>query len=77
VYRVVARAGVYTLTAELLGFRAVTREGLELRVGQVMTVNLPMLEATAAETVTVSAESPLLNVATSSLGGTVSFLRHR
>jgi hypothetical protein len=71
VYRLAARAGVYTLTAELQGFRAVTRDGLELRVGQVMTVNLPMLEATAAETVTVSAESPLLNVATSSLGGNV------
>ena len=36
-----------------------------------MTVNLPMLEATAVETVTVTAESPLLNVATSSLGGNV------
>ena len=71
VYRIAARAGVYRLTAELLGFRAVTREGLELLVGQVMTVNLPMLEATAAETVTVTAESPLLNVATSSLGGNV------
>jgi len=71
VYRIAARAGVYRLTAELQGFRAVTREGLELRVGQVMTVNLPMLEATAAETVTVNAESPLLNVATSSLGGNV------
>src|SRR6187200_1001567 len=71
VYRVAARAGVYRLTAELQGFRAVTREGLELLVGQVMTVNLPMLEATAQETVTVSAESPLLNVATSSLGGNV------
>jgi Carboxypeptidase regulatory-like domain/TonB dependent receptor-like, beta-barrel len=71
VYRIAARAGVYRLTAELLGFRAVTREGLELLVGQVMTVNLPMLEATAVETVTVTAESPLLNVATSSLGGNV------
>ena len=71
VYRIAARAGVYRLTAELQGFRAVTREGLELLVGQVMTVNLPMLEATAAETVTVTAESPLLNVATSSLGGNI------
>src|SRR4030095_7954814 len=39
VYRVAARAGVYTLTAELQGFRAVTREGLELRRRQVVTVN--------------------------------------
>ena len=54
-YRIAARAGVYRLTAELQGFRAVTREGLQLLVGQVMTVNLPMLVATAVETVTVSA----------------------
>ena len=71
VYRIAARAGVYRLTAELPGFRAVTRDGLELLVGQVMTVNLPMLEATAVETVTVTAETPLLNTATSSLGGNV------
>jgi carboxypeptidase family protein/TonB-dependent receptor-like protein len=71
VYRIAARAGVYKLTAELQGFRAVTRDGLELLVGQVMTVNLPMLEATAVETVTVSAETPLLSTATSSLGGNV------
>ena len=71
VYRIAARAGVYKLTAELPGFRAVTRDGLELLVGQVMTVNLPMLEATAVETVTVTAETPLLNTATSSLGGNV------
>ena len=71
IYRIAARAGVYRLTAELQGFRAVTREGLELLVGQVMTVNLPMLEATAAETVTVTAESPLLNVSTSTVGGNV------
>jgi hypothetical protein len=30
IYRIAARAGVYRLTAELQGFRAVTREGLEL-----------------------------------------------
>src|SRR5262245_6267271 len=70
-YRIAVRAGVYQLTAELQGFRAVTRDGLQLLVGQVMTVNLPMLEATAVETVTVTAESTLLNVATSSLGGNV------
>ena len=65
------RVGVYRLTAELPGFRAVTREGLQLLVGQVMTVNLPMLEATAAETVTVTAESPLLAISTSNLGGNI------
>jgi hypothetical protein len=71
VYRIAARVGVYQIVAELQGFRAVTREGLELLVGQTMTVNLPMLEATATETVTVTAETPLLNTVTSSLGGNV------
>ena len=71
VYRISARIGVYQVTAELQGFKAVIRDGLQLLVGQTMTVNLPMLEATAAETVTVTAESPLLDVTTSALGGNV------
>ena len=71
VYRLAGRVGVYRLKAELAGFKAVTRENLELLVGQVITVNLPMLEATAAETVTVTAETPLLSTSTSSLGGNV------
>jgi hypothetical protein len=71
VYRIPARPGVFTLTAELQGFRAVTRNGLQLLVGQTVTVNLPMLEATATETITVTAEIPLLSVATSNLGGNV------
>ena len=71
VYRIAGRVGVYKLRAELAGFKAVTRENLELLVGQVMTVNLPMLEATAKETVTVTAETPLLSTSTSSLGGNV------
>jgi hypothetical protein len=71
VYRMAARAGVYQIVAELQGFRAVTRDGLQLLVGQTMTVNLPMLEATATETITVTAETPLLNTVTSNLGGNV------
>ena len=71
VYRVAARAGVYRLRAELQGFRAVTREGIAAARGQIVTVNLPMLEATAAETITVTREAPLVDVSTSSLGGNV------
>ena len=62
---------MYRLRAELQGFRAVTREGLQLLVGEIVTVNLPMLEATAAETITVSATASLVDVSTSSLGGNV------
>jgi len=71
VYRIAGRVGVYRLTAQLQGFKAVTQENLQLLVGQVMTVNLPMLEATAAETMTVTAETPLLSTSTSSLGGNI------
>ena len=71
VYRLAGRVGVYRLKAELAGFKAVTRENLELLVGQVITVNLPMLEATATETVTVTAETPLLSTSTSSVGGNI------
>ena len=71
VYRVNARAGVYRLRAELQGFRAVTRDGLQLLVGEIVTVNLPMLEATAAETVTVTATASLIDISSSSLGGNV------
>src|SRR4030095_4769335 len=71
VYRIAGRVGVYRLRAELAGFKAVTRENLPLLVVQVLTVNLPMLEATAAETVTVTAETPLLSTSTSSLGANI------
>ena len=64
-------APAYRLRAELPGFRAVTRDGLQLLVGEIVTVNLPMLEATAAETITVSATASLVDVSTSSLGGNV------
>ena len=65
VYRLAGRVGVYRLKAELAGFKAVTRENLQLLVGQVMTVNLPMLEATEAQTIKVTSESPLLSVSSS------------
>ena len=71
VYRVAARAGVYRLTAELRDSERSLEKGLQLLVGEVMTVNLPMLEATAAETITVTCDSALVDVSTSSLGGNV------
>jgi hypothetical protein len=36
------RPGVYTLTAELDGFKRYTQENLELQVGQTATLNIPM-----------------------------------
>ena len=70
-YRMPARVGAYQLTAELQGFTSVTRTGLQLLVGQTAVVNMQMAPSTVQETVTVTAETPLLNVSTSSLGGNI------
>ena len=70
-YRIPVRVGGYVITAELQGFTTVTRPGIQLLVGQTAAINLQMSPSTVQETVTVTAEAPILNVATSSLGGNV------
>src|SRR4029450_11656066 len=70
-YRIPARVGVYEITAELQGFATITRTGLQLLVGQTAVFNLQMVPSSVQETVTVSAEAPLLNVATANLGGNI------
>ena len=72
IYRMPVRVGGYQLTAELTGFTTVTRSGLQLLVGQTATIDLQMAVSTVQESVLVSAEAPLLNVASSSLGGNIS-----
>jgi hypothetical protein len=71
IYRIPARVGAYQLTAELQGFTSVSRTGLQLLVGQTAAVDLQMAPSTVQETVTVTAEAPLLSVSTSSLGGNI------
>ena len=44
---------------------------MQLLVGQTAAINLQMSPSTVQETVTVTAEAPLLDVTTSSLGGNV------
>src|SRR5688572_516261 len=70
-YRIPVRVGVYTVSAELQGFATQARTGLQLLVGQTATINMQMGPSTVQETVTVTAEAPLLNVSTSALGGNV------
>src|ERR1043166_6271641 len=71
VYRVPARVGAYEITGELQGFRSAQRTGVELLVGQTLVINLQLAPGGVAETVTVSGEAPLINVATSQLGGNI------
>src|SRR5262245_24735236 len=70
VYRVPARVGTYTLTANLTGFRDVTRT-VQLLVGQTITLHLQMAPSTLQETVTVIGEVPLIETQSSKLGGNI------
>jgi hypothetical protein len=70
-YRLPARVGVYEIVAALQGFTTVNRPGVQLLAGQTVTIALQMAPSTVQETVTVTAESPLLSVTTSSLGGNI------
>jgi hypothetical protein len=71
VFRMPVRIGAYQLAAELQGFSTITRSGIQLLVGQTVTIALQMTPSALQEVVTVTAEAPLLNVTTSSLGGNI------
>jgi hypothetical protein len=70
-YRIPVRVGAYRITAELQGFTTVQRTGVQLLVGQTASINLEMKPSSIQETVTVTAEAPLIEVNTSSLGGNI------
>lgn len=62
-YRIVdLRPGAYTVTFTLTGFNTVKRAGLELSSNFTATVNAQLEVGSLQETVTVSAESPLVDV---------------
>src|SRR5438270_102343 len=60
--------GNYRLTAELSGFKKFVRERLEVRVGDRLTLDLTMAVGSLEETVTVTAQSPLLETGSASAG---------
>jgi hypothetical protein len=70
-YRIAVRTGIYKLSAELAGFAPFARSGIELFVGQTITINVPLQPGGVAETVTVTGETPLVNATTSTLGGNI------
>jgi hypothetical protein len=62
-YRIVdLRPGLYTLTFTLAGFGTFRREGIELTTGFTATVNGELKVGTVEETVTVTGESPVVDV---------------
>lgn len=63
--------GTYRIVAELSGFKRHVREGLQLRVGDTLDVELTLDVGGAAEAVTVTADAPLLETSSASLGQVV------
>src|SRR5690242_9249651 len=57
VYRIPVRVGSYKITANLSGFGDVMRTGVQILVGQTITLNLQMAPSTLQETVTVTGEA--------------------
>src|SRR5436190_458536 len=57
------RPGTYTVTFTLPGFTVVKREGVELTSDFTATINADMKVGAVEETITVAAESPIVDVA--------------
>ncbi len=71
-YQLAVRTGVYKIAYELSGFATVTRTGgVQVLMGQAVTINARMTLGGVAETVTVTGETPLLSTTSSSLGGNI------
>jgi hypothetical protein len=61
-------SGVYTLTYQMPSFRTVRREGVRVSLNTTQTVDSRLELASVAEEITVSAESPVVDTKTTSIG---------
>ena len=65
------KPSIYTLRVEAQGFRALVQSGVELRVTQQADLDFNMEVGQTSETIQVTAESPLLNTVSATLGTAV------
>src|SRR3954466_4134453 len=63
--------GSYTLAFELSGFQTYKRANIVLSLGQTLTIDAQLQVQSLQESVTVTAESPLVDVQTTSVGSTL------
>ncbi|MGH9841718.1 MAG: carboxypeptidase-like regulatory domain-containing protein, partial [Blastocatellia bacterium] len=63
--------GPYRITVQMDGFRPVRRDGVTLQVDQVARLDFELQIGEVTQTVSVTAEAPLLDSQTSSLGEVV------
>ena len=60
--------GMYSVRAELAGFQAQLRSGVELQVGQIARIDIQMKVGNVSETVEVTAGAPVLQTESTELG---------
>jgi hypothetical protein len=65
------RPGTYDVVVEISGFKTVERRRVDVRVGDVLTIDVTLQVGDRAESVEVTAAAPLLESATVSLGQVV------
>jgi hypothetical protein len=62
---------VYTVSAEVAGFKRFIREGVEIRVADSVTVDIVLSPGVVSESITVTGTPPLLEASSASLGQVV------
>src|SRR5262245_16088820 len=71
-YRVPALpVGNYEVRVELPGFQTAVRSGITLTVSQEAAINFTLEVGATSETISVTADAPLVNITSASLGGLV------
>ncbi len=63
--------GIYTVTAEITGFKKVSKTNVQLGVDQKVRIDLALEIGAMTEVVEIQAETPLLQTSSSELGATV------
>ena len=60
--------GTYQLSAEVAGFKRYVREGISISANERLSIDIPLEVGQIADSVTVTADAPLLETATGSVG---------
>jgi hypothetical protein len=63
--------GIYEVNAELQGFKKLGLKDIRLEIGKTTTLDLKLSVGALEETISVSAESPLVDVTTKEVGGNI------
>jgi len=64
--------GIYTVTVEKPGFKRATRGNIEIRIAQRLDLNLQLEVGDVQQTVTITADAPLLETSTPERGQNIS-----